>query len=67
MSQVCTGVYQPRSPPQHDHSGLIAEAMFCGHRDQLLESELLEPHQVVEDVEAAVDLLLQENSVTFDP
>lgn len=64
--QVCTGVYSPRSPMQHDQSSPITEAMFCAHRDQVLESELVEPHHVVEDVEAAVDLLLRE-TVTFDP
>ncbi|CAF93585.1 unnamed protein product, partial [Tetraodon nigroviridis] len=59
---VCTGVYKPHPPlPHHDRSSTIAEAMSCGHRDQVLEPELVEPHHVVEDVEAAVDLLLQEN------
>lgn len=62
--QVCTGVYDPL---RHDQNRPTAEAMFCGHRDQVLESELVEPHHVVEDVEAAVELLLQENSVTFKP
>lgn len=51
---------------QHDQSSPITEATFCAHRDQVLESELVEPHHVVEDVEAAVDLLLRE-TVTFDP
>ncbi|XP_056887650.1 haloacid dehalogenase-like hydrolase domain-containing 5 isoform X1 [Takifugu flavidus] len=63
---VCTGVYNPCSPMQHDQSSPITEATFCAHRDQVLESELVEPHHVVEDVEAAVDLLLRD-SVTFDP
>lgn len=63
--QVCTGVYNPCSP-MHDQSSPITEATFCAHRDQVLESELVEPHHVVEDVEAAVDLLLRE-AVTFDP
>lgn len=68
--QVCTGVYKPQPPLHHHQSSPITEAMSCGHRDQVLEPELVEPHHVVEDVEAAVDLLLQENSftrVTFQP
>lgn len=65
--QVCTGVYKPHPPLHHDQSSPVTEAVSCGHRDQVLEPELVEPHYVVEDVEAAVDLLLQENSVTFQP
>ncbi|XP_059185734.1 haloacid dehalogenase-like hydrolase domain-containing 5 [Centropristis striata] len=48
---VCTGVYDPASP--------VTETVFQGHRDLLLEPGLLEPDHLVEDVEAAVDLLLQ--------
>lgn len=64
---MCTGVYKPHPPVHQEQSSPITEAMSCSHRDQVLEPELVEPHHVVEDVEAAVDLLLQENSVTFQP
>lgn len=65
--QVCTGVYKPHPPLHQDQISPVTEAMSCAHRDQVLEPELVEPHHVVEDVEAAVDLLLQENNVTFQP
>ncbi|XP_034007568.1 haloacid dehalogenase-like hydrolase domain-containing 5 [Trematomus bernacchii] len=45
---VCTGVYNPRSPPPEDLQ---------------LDQDLVEPHHLVEDVEAAVDLLLQRESI----
>uniref|UniRef100_A0A8C2WQE0 Haloacid dehalogenase like hydrolase domain containing 5 n=1 Tax=Cyclopterus lumpus TaxID=8103 RepID=A0A8C2WQE0_CYCLU len=64
---VCTGVYNPRSPLPSDRSDAITEAVLHGHRDLVLELDLVEPNHVVEDVEAAVDLLLQqESSVTSD-
>nr|XP_033482471.1 haloacid dehalogenase-like hydrolase domain-containing 5 [Epinephelus lanceolatus] len=57
---VCTGVYNPHSPLPS-----VTETIFHGHRDLVLEPDLVEPHHIVEDVEAAVDLLLQqENSPT---
>ncbi|KAM6946953.1 haloacid dehalogenase-like hydrolase domain-containing 5 [Lycodopsis pacificus] len=64
---VCTGVYNPRSPLPCDRSNGVTETVFHAHRDLALELELVEPNHVVEDVEAAVDLLLQqESSVTSD-
>ncbi|KAL6112312.1 uncharacterized protein ACO6RY_09099 [Pungitius sinensis] len=64
---VCTGVYNPRSPLPSDCSEAVTESVFHGHRDLKLELELVEPNHVVEDVEAAVDILLQhESSVTSD-
>uniref|UniRef100_A0A3B4YKZ3 Haloacid dehalogenase-like hydrolase domain-containing 5 n=2 Tax=Seriola lalandi dorsalis TaxID=1841481 RepID=A0A3B4YKZ3_SERLL len=64
---VCTGVYNPRSPLPSNQSGTITEKVFHGHRDLVLEPDLVEPSHVVEDVESAVDLLLQqEDSVTPD-
>lgn len=65
--QVCTGVYKPGRAPHQDQSGPVTEALACGLTGQVLQPELLEPHHVVEDVEAAVDLLLQDNSVTSLP
>lgn len=65
--QVCTGVYNPRSPFPSDQSSAVREAVFRGHQDLVLEPHLVEPSHVVEDVEAAVDLVLQlESSVTSD-
>ncbi|XP_071350897.1 haloacid dehalogenase-like hydrolase domain-containing 5 [Trachinotus anak] len=57
---VCTGVYNPRSPLPSNQSSTITDKVFHGHRDLVLEPELVEPSHVVEDVEAAVDLLLRD-------
>ncbi|KAM4741581.1 haloacid dehalogenase-like hydrolase domain-containing 5 [Anableps anableps] len=57
---VCTGVYNPHSPLPGDQN--ISEMMFHGHKDLKLEPDLMEPSHVVEDVEAAVDLMLQQES-----
>ncbi|KAM3622058.1 uncharacterized protein V6R79_019889 [Siganus canaliculatus] len=60
---VCTGVYSPHSPLPSNQSNSVTETVFHGHRDLVLEPDLVEPSHVVEDVEAAVDLLLRrENS-----
>uniref|UniRef100_A0A3Q2P166 Uncharacterized protein n=1 Tax=Fundulus heteroclitus TaxID=8078 RepID=A0A3Q2P166_FUNHE len=56
---VCTGVYNPRSPLPGDQN--LSE-MFHGHKH--MELDLLEPSHVVEDVEAAVDLMLQQERST---
>ncbi|XP_041815913.1 haloacid dehalogenase-like hydrolase domain-containing 5 [Chelmon rostratus] len=62
---VCTGVYNPHSPLPSDQNSMVT--VFHGHRDLVLEPDLVEPSHVVEDVEAAVDLLLQqESAVTPD-
>ncbi|XP_073323633.1 haloacid dehalogenase-like hydrolase domain-containing 5 [Pagrus major] len=64
---VCTGVYNPRSRLPSDQSSTVTETVFHGHRDLVLEPDLVEPSHVVEDVEAAVDLLLQQEcSITSD-
>lgn len=57
--QVCTGVYNPHSPFPSDQSSAVREAVYSGHQDLVLEPHLVEPSHIVEDVEAAVDLLLQ--------
>ncbi|KAM7006146.1 haloacid dehalogenase-like hydrolase domain-containing 5 [Tautogolabrus adspersus] len=59
---VCTGVYNPHSPLPSDQSNAVTETVFHGHRDLVLEPDLVEPSHVVEDVEAAVDLMLQRES-----
>lgn len=58
-SQVCTGVYNPRSTLPSDQTSIITDKVFHGHRDLVLQPDLVEPNHVVEDVEAAVNLLLQ--------
>lgn len=58
--QVCTGVYNPRFPLPSDQNSSIMETVFHGHRDLVPEPDLMEPSHMVEDVEAAVDLLLQQ-------
>lgn len=66
--QVCTGVYNPDCPLPHDQSSVTVEALFHGHRDLVLDPDLVEPSHIVEDVEAAVDLLVQqESALTCEP
>uniref|UniRef100_A0A672ZFV9 Haloacid dehalogenase-like hydrolase domain-containing 5 n=1 Tax=Sphaeramia orbicularis TaxID=375764 RepID=A0A672ZFV9_9TELE len=57
--QVCTGVYNPHASLPSNESSSITETVFHGHRDLVLDPDLVEPTHVVEDVEAAVDLMLQ--------
>uniref|UniRef100_A0A8C7XHC4 Haloacid dehalogenase-like hydrolase domain-containing 5 n=1 Tax=Oryzias sinensis TaxID=183150 RepID=A0A8C7XHC4_9TELE len=59
---VCTGVYNPHSPLPSDQNSRITEMVFHGQRDLVLDRDLLEPSRVVEDVEAAVDFMLQQES-----
>ncbi|KAF7207439.1 haloacid dehalogenase-like hydrolase domain-containing 5 [Nothobranchius furzeri] len=59
---VCTGVYNPHAPMLSDQDRSMSEMIFGGHSDLKLELDLVEPSHVVEDVEAAVDLLLQQES-----
>ncbi|KAM9859231.1 haloacid dehalogenase-like hydrolase domain-containing 5 [Aulostomus maculatus] len=59
---VCTGVYDPRTPLPSQRTSTATEPVFHGHRDLVLDPDLLEPSHVVEDVEAAVDLVLQQQS-----
>uniref|UniRef100_A0A3P9PL12 Haloacid dehalogenase-like hydrolase domain-containing 5 n=1 Tax=Poecilia reticulata TaxID=8081 RepID=A0A3P9PL12_POERE len=57
---VCTGVYNPQSPLPGDQN--VSETMFHGQNDLKVEPDLVEPSHMVEDVEAAVDLMLQQES-----
>ncbi|XP_019736491.1 cat eye syndrome critical region protein 5 [Hippocampus comes] len=50
---VCTGVYKPASAPAQEN------VFLHGHRDMSAEASLLEPAFVLENVEAAVDLVLR--------
>ncbi|KAK5605552.1 hypothetical protein CRENBAI_010310 [Crenichthys baileyi] len=54
---VCTGVYNPDSPLPGDQN--VSDMVFHDCKHLKLELDLLEPSHVVEDVEAAVDLMLQ--------
>ncbi|KAK5873189.1 hypothetical protein PBY51_013822 [Eleginops maclovinus] len=60
---VCTGVYNPHSPLPGDSSSVFTETLVQGHGDLQLDQHLVKPHHLVEDVEAAVDLLLQRESI----
>ncbi|KAM3850200.1 haloacid dehalogenase-like hydrolase domain-containing 5, partial [Diretmus argenteus] len=64
---VCTGVYNPRSPLPSDQNAAVNQMVFHGHRDFLLEPGLVEPGHIVEDVEAAVDLVFQQEGLNPDP
>ncbi|XP_014873818.1 cat eye syndrome critical region protein 5 [Poecilia latipinna] len=57
---VCTGVYNPQSPLPGDQN--VSETMLHGQNDLKVEPDLVEPSHMVEDVEAAVDLMLQQES-----
>lgn len=66
--QVCTGVYHPERPLACDQSGVTMETLDHGHRDQVPDPHLAEPSHIVEDVEAAVDLVLEQYSaLTCEP
>ncbi|XP_023660895.2 haloacid dehalogenase-like hydrolase domain-containing 5 isoform X1 [Paramormyrops kingsleyae] len=56
---VCTGVYNPHMevPPSAGHS--IRETVFHGHRDLCFDPSLVEPNYVVQDVDAAVELIFE--------
>ncbi|NWX63479.1 HDHD5 hydrolase, partial [Promerops cafer] len=56
---VCTGVYSPHAEAPLDARDGAAESVFHGHRDFGFDPALLEPHHVVPDVDAAVDLVFQ--------
>ncbi|XP_013883124.1 cat eye syndrome critical region protein 5 [Austrofundulus limnaeus] len=60
---VCTGVYNPRFLKPGDQNSGSSEMVLSSHRDLKLDLDLVEPNHVVEDVEAAIDLLQRETSV----
>lgn len=53
-------MYNPHSPLPGDQN--VSEAMVHGQNDPKVEPDLVEPSHMVEDVEAAVDLMLQQES-----
>lgn len=56
---VCTGVYNPNVEVPNDASQCIKETVFHGHRDFHFDPALIEPGRIVQDVEAAVELVFQ--------
>ncbi|KAJ8259846.1 hypothetical protein GJAV_G00174140 [Gymnothorax javanicus] len=62
---VCTGVYNPHTKVPPDASQAIKETVFHGHRDFRFDPALVEPGHIVEDVEAAVELIFQQEKFLF--
>ncbi|TRY97785.1 hypothetical protein DNTS_008281 [Danionella cerebrum] len=56
---VCTGVFNPHLELPRDASQCIKETVFHGHRDFRFDPALVEPERIVEDVDAAVELIFQ--------
>ncbi|KAM4723219.1 haloacid dehalogenase-like hydrolase domain-containing 5 [Rhinophrynus dorsalis] len=56
---VCTGIYNPRTEVPADTSQCVTETVFHGHRDFRFDPGLVEPGHIVDDVNAAVDLIFQ--------
>ncbi|XP_053324585.1 haloacid dehalogenase-like hydrolase domain-containing 5 [Spea bombifrons] len=56
---VCTGIYNPHTEVPANASHSVTETVFHGHRDFRFDPALVEPGHVVQDVNAAVDLIFQ--------
>uniref|UniRef100_A0A8C5QWU5 Haloacid dehalogenase-like hydrolase domain-containing 5 n=1 Tax=Leptobrachium leishanense TaxID=445787 RepID=A0A8C5QWU5_9ANUR len=56
---VCTGISNPRAEVPADTSKSVTETVFHGHRDFKFEPSLVEPGYIVDDVDAAVDLIFK--------
>ncbi|XP_055040624.2 haloacid dehalogenase-like hydrolase domain-containing 5 [Misgurnus anguillicaudatus] len=56
---VCTGVYNPHLELPKDANQCIKETVFHGHRDFRFDPALVEPEKVVQDVDAAVELIFE--------
>lgn len=56
---VCTGVYNPHMELPKDANQCIKETVFHGHRDFRFDPALVEPEKIVEDVDAAVELIFE--------
>ncbi|KAG5835822.1 hypothetical protein ANANG_G00248080 [Anguilla anguilla] len=57
---VCTGVYNPHTEVPPDANQAIKETVFHGHRDFRFDPALVEPGHIVQDVDAAVELVFQQ-------
>lgn len=61
-------MYHPERPLPCDQSSVTVETLGHGHRDLVPDPHLAEPSHIVEDVEAAVDLVLEQYSaLTCEP
>lgn len=56
---VCTGVYNPHMELPKDANQCIKETVFHGHRDFRFDPALVEPEKIVQDVDAAVELIFE--------
>ncbi|XP_065129087.1 haloacid dehalogenase-like hydrolase domain-containing 5 [Paramisgurnus dabryanus] len=56
---VCTGVYNPHLELPKDSNQCIKETVFHGHRDFRFDPALVEPEKIVQDVDAAVELIFE--------
>ncbi|KAJ8395318.1 hypothetical protein AAFF_G00033030 [Aldrovandia affinis] len=56
---VCTGVYNPHTEVPRDTNQAIKETVFHGHRDFHFDPALVEPDHIVQDVDAAVELIFE--------
>lgn len=63
---VCTGVYNPHIELLKDTNQCIKETVFHGHRDFRFEPALIEPGNVVQDVDAAVELIFEMEKFAMD-
>lgn len=57
---VCTGVYNPHTEVPMDSNSSIKETVFHGHRDFRFHPSLVEPGHIVQDVDAAVELIFEQ-------
>ncbi|XP_056157917.1 haloacid dehalogenase-like hydrolase domain-containing 5 [Lampris incognitus] len=62
---VCTGVYSPHHPLPSDQISTVKEKLIHSQWDfcfdpTLVEANLVEPHHIAEDVEAAVEFIFQQ-------
>lgn len=56
---VCTGIYNPHAQVPANCGEYITETVFHGHRDFKFDPALVEPSHIVEDVNAAIELIFQ--------
>ncbi|KAL4655863.1 cat eye syndrome critical region protein 5-like [Arapaima gigas] len=56
---VCTGVYSPHSEPATHGGSCLQQTAFHGHRDFRFDPALVEPGHIVQDVDAAVELIFE--------
>ncbi|XP_018600149.2 haloacid dehalogenase-like hydrolase domain-containing 5 [Scleropages formosus] len=57
---VCTGVYRPHAEAATNGGSCLQQMAFHGHRDFCFDPALVEPGHIVEDVDAAVELIFEQ-------